>query len=72
VRLAWKEGIGHTEPEKCCQIQEALPIIRGRLIVVEVMLAHYAKGLPTVAKLNVEVTQHHHLVSKGLDLQVAK
>ncbi|CAM6059033.1 unnamed protein product [Sphagnum tenellum] len=53
----WKEGVGHTKPKRCHQIQEAFPIVRGCLTVVEVMSAHYAnRGVLVTAKLNVEVT----------------
>jgi hypothetical protein len=62
----WKKGVGHVEPKIRHQIQEALPIVRRRLIMVEVMSAHHAsKGLPATAKLSVEVTQHHHLSVGG-------
>jgi hypothetical protein len=57
------------KPKRRHQIQEALPIVRGRLIVVEMMLAHRAsRGLLAKAKLNVKITQHHHLVSRGHNL----
>ncbi len=60
-RPVWKEGVSHAEPKSRCQIQEALPIIRRHLIVVEVMPGHHtSRGLLTTAKLNIEVTQHHH------------
>ncbi len=56
-RPVWKEGVGRVEPKRHCQIQESLPIVRGRIVVVEVMPAHCAsKGLPNVAKFNIEIT----------------
>jgi len=69
----WKKGVDHVEPKKRHQIQEALPIVRGRLSVVEVMPTHCTKRrFPIATKLNVEVTQHHHLVNMVHDLQIAK
>jgi hypothetical protein len=71
-RPMWK-GVAHTEPKRRLQIQEVLPIVRGCLAVVEVMLTHRAsRRLLVAAKVNIEVTQQHHLVNKGHDLQAAK
>ncbi len=73
ARPMWKEGVGHTKPKRCCQIQEALPIVEGRLTMVEVMLAHHAsRRLLAAAKLSIEITQHHHLINRGHNLQVTK
>ncbi len=73
AKMVWKGSIGHAEPKRHHQIQEALPIIRRQLVMVEVMSTHRTnRGLPITAKINVEVTQHHHLVNKEHDLQTTK
>ncbi len=73
AKLVWKKVLATRSPKDATKSKRPPCFVRGCLAMVEVMSAHHAnRGVPTVAKLSVELTQHHYLVNREHGFQVTK